>query len=77
MSHFLAIAAPALLLATTSAMANELTTRQFPENSAIESRTRHSSHSGNTPQRSERVFAWNHRRHVARAPKQLRALGSA
>jgi len=40
MSHFMAIAAPVLLLATTSAMANELPSRQFPENSAIESGTR-------------------------------------
>src|SRR4029078_1546918 len=40
MSHFMAIAAPALLLAATSAMANELPSRQFPEKSAIESSTR-------------------------------------
>ena len=40
MSHFMAIAAPALLLAATSAMANELPSRQFPEQSAIESSTR-------------------------------------
>ncbi|MEA2971535.1 MAG: superoxide dismutase, Cu-Zn family, partial [Alphaproteobacteria bacterium] len=40
MSHFTAIAAPALLLAATSAMANELPSRQFPEKSAIESSTR-------------------------------------
>src|SRR3954453_5077423 len=40
MSHFMAIAAPALLLAATSAMANELPSRQFPEKSAIENSTR-------------------------------------
>ena len=40
MSHFMAIAAPALLLAATSAMANELPSRQFPEKFAIESSTR-------------------------------------
>src|SRR6476660_6405257 len=40
MSHFMDIAAPALLLAATSAMANELPSRQFPEQSAIESSTR-------------------------------------
>ena len=40
MSHFMAIAAPALLLATTSAMANELPSRQFPEKSTIESSAR-------------------------------------
>ena len=43
MSHFMAIAAPALLLAATSAMANELPSRQFPEKSAIESSTRQGS----------------------------------
>jgi Cu-Zn family superoxide dismutase len=43
MSHFLAIAAPVLLLAATSAVANELPSRQLREKSTIESSTRPSS----------------------------------
>ena len=54
MSHFMAIAAPVLLLATTSAMANELPSRQFPENSAIESGTRPGSDSRTRPDRAAR-----------------------
>jgi superoxide dismutase, Cu-Zn family len=43
MSHFIAIAAPVLLLAATSAVANELPSRQLPEKSTIETSTRPSS----------------------------------
>ncbi len=40
MSHLIAIAAPVLLLAATSAVANELPSRQLSEKSTIESSTR-------------------------------------
>ena len=65
MSHFMAIAAPALLLAATSAMANELPSRQFPRK--IRDREQHSSGFGyRTRQGRAACQGWRSRQEIRR-----------